>query len=90
MKISRFGSTVDQDALGITVHKTMAGFLCTHQPHPCPDCMNTVLPFLKPVLRFAIRAAMGNRPDGPIGKMDGHAALGAALEHFTQELTHVG
>ncbi len=88
MRLTRIGSTVDEDSLGIQVHRTMASHLCRHQMRPCPDCMNTVRSFLKPVIRFAIRAAMGNRPEGPIGKMDGHAALGAALEHFMSELNN--
>jgi hypothetical protein len=87
-KLQRIGSTVDEFHLGKQVKHVIAGLLCDHtesKNRPCPNCQLLAKNLAGPVARFAVNAAMGNRADTAIGKWDGYASLGSALDLFFKE-----
>lgn len=83
LAIRRDGTSTDPDHLRNHVLKALAGLLCEHtesKARACAACTKLADRLVEPVCRFAYRAAMGNRADSPVGKGDGYAALGEALE----------
>lgn len=92
LKYQRIGSAADEEHLGNQFWRGCAGFLCDHtesKGRPCRNCLLLIEPLLKPIIRFIRDAALGNRADTVIGKADGYASMGAALDNFLMDVNYV-